>query len=264
MATFRRVLGGIVLGGCMVACGQAPGGPPSGAPAMSPEQRQQMRAAMSQPQAAPKDDPAFQAIFDGKTMTGWEGGPNWRVENGTLVGETTTANPLKQNTFVIWRVGDTKDFELKLEYRLSAQGNSGIQYRSTAIPNREFALRGYQADIDAENRYTGQVYEEQGRGFLALRGQATRIEAGEPVAKRIVGTLGDATQLQSLIRKEDWNEVHIIARGSTIVQLINGQVMSVLVDDDPKGRRADGILGLQLHVGPPMKIEYRNIRLKRL
>lgn len=220
---------------------------------------------MSQPQPAPKDDPAFQAIFDGKSLTGWEGDAKyWRAENGVLAGETTTENPLKQNTFAIWKGGTTKDFELKLEYRLTGEGNSGVQYRSDNIPDRQYALKGYQADIDSQNRYTGQIYEEAGRGFLALRGQLNRIAGGETISKQIVGSLGDPAQLATLIKKGDWNELHIIGRGNIITQIINGQVMSVLTDDDEKGRKMDGVLGLQLHVGPPMKIEYKNIRLKRM
>lgn len=221
--------------------------------------------AMSQPQPAPKDDPAFRPIFDGKALTGWEGDTKyWRVENGAIVGETTQEAPLKQNTFLTWRGGAPKDFELKIEYRLSMQGNSGVQYRSEPIPDRQFALRGYQADIDSENRFTGQIYEEGGRGFLALRGQMNRVEGGQTVNKLIISSLGDGAQLASLIRKQDWNELHIIARGNTLIQSMNGQVMSLLIDDEPKGRRMEGVIGLQLHVGPPMKIEFRNIRLKNL
>ena len=250
----RLFIGAFILGAISAANGQTP--PPAAKP--------QMRANMPQP--ASKDDPAFEAIFDGKTMNGWEGDSHWRVEDGALVGQTTTENPIKVNTFLIWKGGVTKDFELRLEYRLSEQGNSGIQYRSEPIPDRPFGLQGYQADIDAQNRYTGQVYEEgQGRrGFLALRGQATRIAGGDSVSKTIIGTIGDGAQLQSVIKQQDWNEFYISARGNTIVQCMNGQVMAVLVDDDPKGRRLEGVLGLQLHVGPPMKIEFRNIRLKRL
>lgn len=219
---------------------------------------------MAQPQPAPKDDPGFESIFDGKTLTKWEGDAKyWRVEDGTIVGQTTAENPLKQNTFVTWRGGTPGDFELKIEYRLSAEGNSGIQYRSEAIPDRQFGLRGYQADIDSQNRYTGQIYEEGGRGFLALRGQFNRIQGGDNVAKMIVGSLGDGTQLASLIKMQDWNELHIIARGNSLTQILNGQVMSGLIDEDPKGRKSEGVIGMQLHVGPPMKIEFRNVRLKR-
>lgn len=251
--TLRILPAGLILalsaGLCSVAAAQ-------------PSPAKPKRQPPNMPQPASKDDPKFQNIFDGKTLNGWEGGPQWRVEDGALVGETTQDNPLRQNTFIIWRGGRTADFELRLEYRLGAQGNSGIQYRSAMIPDRTLALRGYQADIDSENRYTGQIYEEGGRGFLALRGQATRIDASD--AKFIVGKIGDSEQLQSIIRKGDWNECHIIARGNTVLQFINGQLMSALVDEDPKGRSMEGLLGLQLHVGPPMKIEFRSIRLKPL
>lgn len=222
------------------------------------------RSSPGQPQPAPKEDPAFAAIFDGKALTGWEGDSKyWRVEGGAIVGETTADNPLKQNTFLIWKAGSPADFELKLDYRLSAQGNSGIQYRSQAIPDRPFGLAGYQADIDSENRYTGQIYEEGRRAFLALRGQINRIQGGDQAGKLILGSVGDSAQLATLIKKQDWNELHIIARGNTLIQLMNGQLMSMLIDEDAAGRRAEGLIGLQLHTGPAMKIEYRNIRLKR-
>jgi hypothetical protein len=120
----------------------------------------------------------FTAIFDGKTLQGWDGDPAfWRVENGAIVGETRPEKMPKQNTFLIWRGGTPGDFELEAEYRLTG-GNSGIQYRSVELPEIRWAMKGYQADIDAEQQYTGQIYEERGRGFLALRGQAARIESG--------------------------------------------------------------------------------------
>lgn len=228
----------------------------------TPEQMKRM--ASQQPQPAPKEAPGFEPIFNGKGLDGWEGDSKfWRVQDGVIVGETTADNPLKQNTFLIWTGGSPADFELKLEYRLSAQGNSGVQYRSQKIPERQFGLRGYQADIDSENRYTGQIYEEGGRAFLALRGQFNRIDGGESGSKLVLGSVGDNAQLATLVKKQDWNELHISARGNTIVQALNGHVMCVLTDDDAQGRKTDGVLGLQLHTGPPMKIEYRNIRLKR-
>ena len=119
-----------------------------------------------------KSDDGFIPIFDGKSLNGWKGDPNyWRVENGNLVGEITPATLLKTNSFIIWQGGKPSDFELKLEFKISKAGNSGINYRSvqlTAVPN---ALKGYQADIDGNNRYTGQNYEERGRTTLAYRGE---------------------------------------------------------------------------------------------
>ena len=112
------------------------------------------------------DPTGFEKIFDGSTLEGWDGDPSlWRVENGVIVGETKADKPLERNTFLIWRGGMPGDFELKLEYRIN-NTNSGIQFRSTELPDQgRWVLKGYQADIDAENRHTGQVYEERGRGL---------------------------------------------------------------------------------------------------
>jgi hypothetical protein len=215
------------------------------------------------PPSADDTTPGFDAIFDGKTLNGWEGDSTfWRAEGGAIVGQSTTENPLKQNTFIIWRGGTTKDFELKLEFRMSG-GNSGVQYRSVPLPEvGKFVLKGYQADMDAAHRYTGMLYEERGRGFLAERGRVTRITDGGNRA--LIGTPGDGEELKALLKTDDWNRLHIVARGSVVMHVINGRVMSVCVDDDQKGRTAEGLLGLQLHTGPPMKVEFRNIVMKKL
>lgn len=215
------------------------------------------------PEAPPDGTAGFDSIFDGKTLKDWDGDTNfWRPENGSLVGETTVEKPLKSNTFLVWRGGAPKDFELKLDYRINAT-NSGVQYRSSEVPgDAKWVLKGYQADIDAQNRFTGQIYEEKGRGFLALRGQFTRIQG--PGKQTLVGSPGDGESLKALIKVDDWNTLHIIARGNVIVQVLNGRVMSMIIDDDPQGRALEGLLGLQLHVGPPMKVEFRNIWLRKL
>jgi len=223
--------------------------------------------ASAQPQAAgltTNDEAGFERIFDGKTLTGWEGDPQyWRVENGALVGEVTATNLLKVNSFIVWHGGETRDFELTVEYRVSDGGNSGINYRSVMATNfGPWAMRGYQADIDGKNQYTGQNYEEKGRTFLALRGQVARLEEGKPPA--IVASLGSADDLLGVIKNDDWNEYHLIARGNVLTHILNGRVMSVIIDDDVKNRAMTGMLGVQVHVGPPMKIEYRNFRLKKL
>jgi len=211
------------------------------------------------------DEAGFQRIFDGTTLTGWEGDPKyWRAEGGSLVGEITPATVIKSNTFIIWRGGRPADFDLKLEYRISAEGNSGINYRSSVVPDtvtpdNKFAMRGYQCDIDGRNRYSGNNYEEKGRLFLGVRGQMTRVVGGRPPV--LVATFADPAELGKAVTA-DWNAVHIQARGRTLTHLINGQLMTVVTDDDAPNRPADGLLGVQVHVGPPMKVEYRNIRLK--
>ena len=214
------------------------------------------------PAIPPIEETGFQSIFDGKTMNGWDGDPQfWRIENGTLVGETTTEKQPKQNTFLIWRGGSPANFELRLQYRLTGF-NSGIQYRSIELPDIKWAMKGYQADIDGEQRYTGQVYEERGRAFVALRGQFTYVADGKKPA--LVAKLGDDAELKGLIKGDDWNEVHIIARGNTLIQMWNGRVMSMVIDDDTANRKMDGLIGIQVHRGPAMKIEVRNIRIKNL
>ena len=209
------------------------------------------------------DESGFVPIFDGKTLAGWEGDPQyWRVEDGALVGEVTPTNLLKVNSFIVWRGGEPKNFELKVEYRISAKGNSGINYRSEMVTNGPWTMKGYQADIDGRNQYTGQNYEERGRTFLALRGQVTREVEGQ--LPEILGTLGSTNELLSVIKTNDWNEYHLIVSGNVLTHILNGRVMSVVLDEDKPNRKFSGLLGVQVHVGPPMKIEYRNFRIKNL
>lgn len=211
------------------------------------------------------DEAGFQTIFDGKTLAGWEGDTTyWRVEEGALVGEITPATVIKSNTFIIWRGGRPRDFDLKLEYRITPEGNSGINYRSEVVPDpvtpgNKFAMRGYQFDIDGRKRYAGNNYEEKGRLFLGLRGQLTRVVGLRPPV--LVSTFADGQELAKEI-VDGWNAVHVIARGSTLTHVLNGRLMTIVVDDDQPNRPADGLIGVQVHVGPPMKVEYRNIRLK--
>jgi hypothetical protein len=215
------------------------------------------------PPIATNDESGFVQIFDGKSLAGWEGDTNyWRVEDGALVGEITPDKLLKVNSFIVWHGGETRDFELKVDYRITARGNSGINYRSVMATNGPWAMKGYQADIDGVNRYTGQNYEEKGRTFLALRGQVTRIVEGNP--PEIIGSLGTTNELLSAIKTNDWNEYHLIVSGNVMTHILNGRVMSVVVDEDAANRKFNGMLGVQVHVGPPMKIEYRNFRLKKL
>ncbi len=219
------------------------------------------------PEAIEGDEMGFQKIFDGQSLAGWEGNPvYWRVEEGSLVGEITPATVIKSNTFIIWRGGRPKDFELKLDYRITPEGNSGINYRSAGIPDpvtpaNAFAMRGYQFDIDGKNRYSGNNYEEKGRLFLAVRGQVTHVVGGRPPI--LLSTLGNPSDLEAA-QTTGWNSVHLIVRGNILLHLLNGRLMSVVIDDDAAHRPIDGEIGVQVHVGPPMKVEYRNIRLKNL
>jgi hypothetical protein len=213
------------------------------------------------------DHAGFDAIFDGVSLKGWDGDPMfWRAEHGAIVGESTPDRKLTQNTFIIWRGGEPADFELKCEYRLTAT-NSGIQIRSVQLPAGaevgKWVMKGYQADIDYQNQYTGQIYEERGRGFLAMRGQTVYVpDSGRP---RVIANLQQSPdELKAIIKRDDWNQVHLIARGNTIIQILNGTVTSIVVDDDAKNRKLSGLIGFQMHVGDPMRVEFRNVWLKRL
>lgn len=212
---------------------------------------------------AQKNKDGFRKIFDGKSMKNWECDTNyWRIENGSFVGEVTKEKPLKTNTFMIYRGGTPADFEFKAEYRISPEGNSGVQYRSEMVENIPYALRGYQADIDGANRYTGQNYEERGRGFLAMRGEQSVLKEGQKPT--ITGSVGNSDELKSKIRNNDWNEIHIIAKGNHIQHFINGVLMSETTDEDTIKRKVNGLIGLQVHVMPKMTVEYREIYLKAI
>jgi hypothetical protein len=210
------------------------------------------------------DFTGFTQIFDGKTMKGWEGEQGyWRVEEGALVGETTAANPLKTNTFMIWRGGEPANFDLRVEFRINST-NSGVQYRSVEMPEAgRFVLKGYQADIDFANQFSGMLYEERGRMFLAPRGTVGYVPAEGPPS-RTLATLENGEALKAFIKVNDWNQFQVIARGNVLMHVMNGHVMAAVVDDDAKNRSMKGLIGLQLHTGPPMKVEFRNIYLKNL
>ncbi len=209
------------------------------------------------------DQEGYRPIFNGKSLAGWDGDPRlWRVERGAIVGQTTKANPARYNTFLIWRGGKPADFELKAEFRMPGKGfsNSGIQIRSWEGP-KKWQVSGYQPDMDLNNQYTGICYGENYRGILAQRGQ--KVVIGKDHKPRVVEQFGDPAELAKLIKKGQWNAYDILARGNRIVEKINGHLMCEVTDEDTVARR-DGIIALQIHAGPPMIVEFRNLRLKEL
>jgi hypothetical protein len=231
-----------------------------------------------QEEAARKAAQAAQAAGGGRGRGGapvsrfqdWDGDPRfWRVENGVIVGESTADKTVNPNTFLIWRGGAPGDFELKVEIRMNST-NSGIQYRSRMIPAAQglpagqsghaWRLAGYQMDMDFDNVYPGQLYEEAGRGFLAERGTITYIAPDG--TKGTIGQLKTADELKAAFKPGEWNTFHLIARGNTLIHIVNGLVTAVCVDDDLKGRSMAGLLGFQLHAGAPMKLELRNLAIK--
>lgn len=222
------------------------------------------------------DKEGFVKLFDGKTLHGWEGDTAcWRVENGIVVGEITpSSTPLKSNSFLIWRGGTPSDFELRTEYRVSSGGNTGIQYRSEEVEGVPYGLKGYQADIDGINQYTGQNYEERERCIIAYRGQKVTLPVvtgsvhsltknNEWPPAVVTGSLGNSDSLKALI-KDGWNEIRLVIKGNHLQHYINGVLMCDVTDDDTANRKFSGLLGLQMHAGHIMKVEFRNLRLKEL
>lgn len=200
------------------------------------------------------------SIFNGSSLEGWEGKSEfWSVQDGAIVGLTTKEKPTKGNTFLIYRTAPVGDFELDLDYRISG-GNSGIQYRSKDMGDS--VVGGYQADFEAGADYSGILYEEKGRGILTKRGERKMIAVdgkktpGEPI--------GNAADLQKAIKPGEWNHYRIVAHGPKLSHSINGQLMSETVDEQEGKRAVEGILALQLHAGPPMKVEFKDIKLKKL
>lgn len=201
-----------------------------------------------------------QSLFDGKTLKGWKGREGfWSVQDGAITGQTTKEMPTKGNTFIIWQGGKVKDFELKLKFRIFG-GNSGIQYRSKEVG--EFVISGYQADFDGANTWAGTLYEEKGRGVLAKRGNKVVIH--EDGTKETTGSTAPEKEIVAAIKKEDWNEYVITVKGNHLVQKINGVTTIDVTDNQEEKRAMSGLLALQLHAGPPMKVQFKDIELTPL
>ena len=215
----------------------------------------------AEPNAAlpPPDADGFISLFNGKDLAGWDGDTKfWSVKDGAIVGETSPDNTTK-GTYIFRSGVVLADFELRAKFKLLS-GNSGIQYRSEQLPN--WQTRGYQADMDAGNHYTGMLYDCAGRGIIMKRGQKLVIDAAGK--KEITGTLGDDKELLGAIKAADWNDMTIIARGHHLIHKINGRAMADVIDEQEGKRRDSGIIGFQLHPGPPMRVEFKDIRVKIL
>ena len=222
--------------------------------------------------AAQDDKDGFDSIFNGQNLDGWDGDPRfWSVQDGAITGTTTPEVKIENgNTFIVWKGGDVGDFELKLQYKIVGKpsGNSGIQYRSFKLPDNKdntWRIGGYQADFETADKYSGICYGEAFRGILAERGQVTEVKRVDgKVVVDVVGSVGDAKEIGKKIKKEEWNDYHIIARGYHFVHKINGVTTMEMTDNDEQQRRAKGVLALQLHAGPPMVVQFRDVRIKHL
>jgi hypothetical protein len=209
-----------------------------------------------------EEEEGFVSLFNGKDLTGWKGDKRlWSVEDGAITGKTDEklSSELKYNTFLV-ADKEVGNFELRAQFKIVG-GNSGIQYRSTLKDKEKFIVGGYQADIDSSPTYSGINYEEGGRGILAERGQKVEIASD---GKKAVDQFGNKEELQKLVKKEDWNDYKVVANGNRLQHYINGQLMSETIDGQSDKAAKTGVLALQCHAGPPMKVQFKNIRIKEL
>jgi hypothetical protein len=257
---------------------------------LSAKREAQLTSATSAPPRSPykesdpidfEDHSGFVQIFDGKTLKDWDGNPDvWHVENGSIVGVSTKEKPAG-NTFIVYHGTTAKDFDLKLEIKVENGGGSGIQYRSTLgmpppddtgdpgpAPQARWTMVGPQADFwypvnPLHASYTGQLYSQYtGRRIIAWRGEVSNTVPGK--APRRVGNIGNRNALGAYVKNGKWNQYTIVVRGGTFIHILNGQLMTVLVDDDPaSSNNVDGLIGLQIE-GFPSKVSFRNLWLKKI
>lgn len=212
------------------------------------------------PSAKVNVEPGFTSLFNGRDLLGWRGNPKiWSVRDGAITGQTTPNNRVSENTFLTWAGGDVKDFELRLQFRLE-NGNSGIYFRSkerTAMHPEP--LIGCQADFSEDGRWTGVIMEYTLRGILAERGQKVVIDKDGKI--NVVGSVGEPAELLKHVKPKQWNDYTFSARGGKIILKINGVVMCDLEDNDPR-RIPSGKLALQVHQGPDMLVQFKDIRIQ--
>ena len=201
----------------------------------------------------------FTPLFNGKDLAGWDGEPGlWKVENGVVIGTCSGPASPKHNSFLIWRGGVVKDFELRATVRIIGDNNSGLQYRSRALPAiSPWAITGYQCDVHPALEHTGMTYEERGRGIFGLNGTDVAVD---PKGSRWLIVERDPVKVDV----SQWNEYTVIARGNHLVHKINGQVTSELFDYDEKGRALEGLLAIQLHQGNTNTVQVKQIQLRPL
>jgi len=214
---------------------------------------------------APPEPKDMKPLFNGKDLEGWDGNMKlWSVKDGVVRGETTKENNTKGNTFLIWKGGTLEDFELRLSFRIKG-GNSGIQYRSKRVEKdaaNDWVVSGYQAEVEDTPGKVGFLYHERGRGYLCNVGE--KVEIGEDGKPKVVGKLGEKAEIGKTYKKSDWNDYVIIGKGNHLQHFLNGIQTVDVVDNDPKNGALSGILALQIHAGPPMLVEFKDVRLKQL
>jgi arylsulfatase A-like enzyme len=213
------------------------------------------------------EEPGFRPIFNGYDLTTWEGDPRfWSAENGRIIGQTQAPSDLDHNTFLVWQGSRPANFELRLRFRLQGSNNSGVQYRSRMVPEAgEWVVRGYQADLHPRHDLLGMVYEERGRGVLARRGE--QIIMTPQRSQLLTGRIEDVpapvppAEVFDLSR---WHDLTVIADRNHLVHRIDGKTVADVWDYDPENARSNGRIALQLHRGDPMRVEFRDLRIRDL
>ncbi|MDZ4817945.1 MAG: DUF1080 domain-containing protein [Planctomycetota bacterium] len=223
-------------------------------------------AADAPEKTAPEEPKNMQPLFKGDSLEGWDGDPRlWSVKDGVVRGETTKENVAHGNTFLIWQDGKLKDFDLRLSFRIKG-GNAGVQYRAKHVPEQnkdnKWIIEGYQAEVEDTPGKAGFLYDERGRGYLCNVGEKVTVGPGEK--PKVVGSLGDKDAIGATYNKSDWNDYVIIARGNHIQHFLNGVQTVDIIDNDPEKAELEGVLAFQIHAGPPMVVEYKDVRLKEL
>ncbi len=201
----------------------------------------------------------FTSLFNGKDLTGWDGDPKlWKVENGEVIGTCTGPDAMPNNSFLIWRGGVVKDFELHATVRIEGDNNTGIQYRSRELPEvAPWVITGYQCDIHPATEHTGMTYEEKGRGIFGLNGTNVLLDPE--------GALWKLSEHEPVkVDVSQWNDYTIIARGNHLVHMINGKITSELTDYDATKRALEGLVAIQLHRGNANTVHIKDLRLKVL
>ena len=204
------------------------------------------------------DEDGFVSVFNGRNLQGWTGDmKHWSVEDGALTG--TTDGSLKMNRFLTWKFSTVRNFELKVKVKVTAGGNSGIQYRGISRPDLDLDIvTGYQCDVVANTpKYNGMLYEERGRRILAHTGEKVIID--EDGRSWIVGEMPVKE-----FEPDQWHEYRVLVQGNHHQHWIDDHQTADLIDLDPTGRSLEGVLAVQVHVGPAMKIQYKDFKIKHL
>ena len=214
--------------------------------------------------ASAAEDSGFQPIFNGTSLDGWLGQDMsfWSVEDGAITGTISPEHVPPMNQYLVWQQDVVDDFELKLDFRLTGSTtpntNGGFQFRSRRLPNGDVA--GYQVDNNFGQPWRVRLYDEFGRHDLALEGERSRFDGqGQRHVEKLALEPG-----ASNFRLDAWHEYHLTAQGSRLTLKINGKLVAETTDLDPEQFEPSGVLAMQLHTGPPMKAQFRNLRLKRL